>query len=128
MKLTFTFTDEHHLKGLSKYDIYQTHFEFPNEALQLPDCEARLLSISAIVGQLTQATLHVNCKEIDWKQRPVKVGELPKTYNDKIRRSYFVAAIVLSRLFFGRSSLTKVIPAPNSPANPIPATKRAYAY
>ena len=36
--------------------------------------------------------------------------------------------VPIPRLFFGSSSLTSVIPAPSSPANPIPATKRAQAY
>jgi hypothetical protein len=110
VKLTLIFTDEPHLKGLSKYDIYQTHFEFPGEALQLPDCEARLLSIVETVGQLTHATLHVTCKEIGWKQKLIKVGQVPENHKEKLQNTNNVIGIVFKRfdLSRGRSFINPV--------------------
>lgn len=75
MKLTFTFTDTPDLAALSKYDIYKTHFDFPDEALQLPDCEDRLLTIAQQVGELTQACLHVTCKEVGWRNKLIMIRD-----------------------------------------------------
>lgn len=65
MKLVFTFTDTPDLSALSKDDIYNTSFEIPDEALHLIGVEQRIIKIAEIVGQLTHASLHITCKELN---------------------------------------------------------------
>ncbi|MBZ0285634.1 MAG: hypothetical protein K8L97_33190 [Anaerolineae bacterium] len=67
MKLTFTFTDMPDLKAVSKYDIWQTQFEIPDEAKHLIGYEERILAVAQRVGQLTCASLHFTCKELGIK-------------------------------------------------------------
>jgi len=72
MKMTFTFTDTPELSAITRDDRLATHFKFPDEALQLPDCKERVLAIANLVGKLTWACLHVTCREIGLKDYPVK--------------------------------------------------------
>jgi hypothetical protein len=110
VKLTFIFTDEQHLKGLSKDLVFRTQFEIPDEALLSPDCEAHLLSIVQIVGQLSKATLHVTCKEIGWKERLVKQGKRPDSHSDYLRNTNDVIVIVFKRFDLSRGrSFTNLI-------------------
>jgi hypothetical protein len=56
MKLTLTFTDQP-LEETPKDAIFPTHFEFPDTALELPDCKDQILTLAAHVAQLTEAML-----------------------------------------------------------------------
>src|SRR5688572_11083 len=74
MKLTFTFTRKSNLADLSKYDIFQTHFQLPDTALALPDVEERVMNIATSVGALTQICLHLTCRNLKWVNRLIKEG------------------------------------------------------
>ena len=74
MKLTFTFTESSDLEILSRDDIYNTYFEFPDEASYLIGLRERVLGIAELVGQLTQVVLHITCKELDLLNNPVKLN------------------------------------------------------
>lgn len=94
MKLSFIYTNTPDLKNLYKYAIYTKHFEFPDEALELPHIESTLWAISETVSQLTQACLHVSCRELGWKERLVtEMGSDPYGFHFTVR----VAAVVFGR-------------------------------
>jgi hypothetical protein len=82
MKLVFTFTDTVDLDTLSKDAIFRTTFTLPDEAQQLVGYEQRILRIAEIVGGLTDAALHVTCKEAsinDQFIKPPSKTEKPST-------------------------------------------------
>src|SRR6266481_1493071 len=78
MKMTFTFSDTPELSSLKRGDYLSSHFKFPDEALQRPDCKERILTIAALVGKLTWACLHLTCYELGLKNYPIR---LTKTEN-----------------------------------------------
>lgn len=71
MKLSFTFSDTAEAEIIKQGE--SRHFQFPDAALLLPDCQARILEIANLVGELTQAVLHVTCKELAIKDHPIKL-------------------------------------------------------
>jgi hypothetical protein len=127
MKLTFIFSNEPGLFRVSKYDIYKTYFELPNEALELPDCEGRLLTIVQGVARLTHAHLHVSCKDIGWKNKLIDLAAIDdgSTYP---RLSSKIAAIGFVRYesLSSRSRIIKILNPVNSPMDRryIPRTRR----
>jgi hypothetical protein len=64
MKLTFTFIDTPELDALTRDGIYQTHFEVPGEATYLIGLEDRILGVANLIGQLSEAALHLSCQEL----------------------------------------------------------------
>lgn len=72
MKLTFTFTDSFDLATVPRDELYYSHFALPDSALQIPDIREQILKIAGLVDQLTQADLHITCKELDLKNSPIK--------------------------------------------------------
>jgi hypothetical protein len=97
MKLIFTFSDKPNLSELSNIDIFDTHFQFPDEALQLPDCRERVLSIAQSMGQLTRSCLFLSCKELGLKHQEVVVNSVSTNLFHTLRHNIFVAAIGFSR-------------------------------
>ena len=75
MRLTFIFTDKADLESASKYNISRVHFDFPDEAFDLPDYRERLTAIAELVGQLTRASLYVVCEPLGWKQRKIRTRQ-----------------------------------------------------
>ncbi len=73
MKITFTFSDSANLASLTSDDLCQSHFEFPDTVLQLPDIRDRILTLANLVGQMTKAILHITCKELGLKNYPIKI-------------------------------------------------------
>src|SRR5260221_2108235 len=73
MKITFTFSDSPNLASMTSDDLCQSHFEFPDTVLQLPDIRDRILTLANLVGQMTKAILHITCKELGLKNYPIKI-------------------------------------------------------
>ncbi|MCA0453431.1 MAG: hypothetical protein LCI00_05610 [Chloroflexi bacterium] len=71
MKLTFTFADSTDPIHLKKYS-YSSSIEFPDEALQLPDCRERVLKLCELVGKLTTVVLVVSCSKLGLRDFPIK--------------------------------------------------------
>lgn len=67
MKLTFTYTNTPDLKAVSKYDMHKVQWDMPDEAKYLIGWEERVMTIAKMVGNLTQAVLHISCKEAGLK-------------------------------------------------------------
>ncbi len=101
MKLTFTFTESPDLKSLTRDDIYQSHFEFPDTALQLLDVKERILAIADLVGQSTGAVLHVTCKDISPVGQPIRLTKAEGS--QQIRHSWWNLVICFSRISHNRS-------------------------
>src|SRR5689334_18708525 len=76
MKLTFTFTDSPDLVALTRDDIFNTHFEIPDEALHLIGVRERVIKIGELIGELTEACLHISCKEIGLDHFPIKTSPI----------------------------------------------------
>src|SRR5258708_13597781 len=76
MKMTFIFSDSANLSVLSPDDLCRSHCEFPDTALQLPDIEERILTLANLVGGLTNAVVHVACKELGFNNYPIKVEKV----------------------------------------------------
>jgi hypothetical protein len=74
MRLTFRFTDQANIEALPKEDIYDSHFEIPDEAKLLIGCEERIMAIAQYVGQLTHTVLYLTCKELGIKNRLIKAN------------------------------------------------------
>lgn len=79
MKLTFTFSDSSESEAL-KNDGINSYFQLPDAALQLPDCRERVLALATHVGTLTQAVLHLSCRELGLKLHPIKL-----THSEDVR-------------------------------------------
>jgi hypothetical protein len=71
MRMTFTFTDQAELATASKFDLWQQHVDFPDKASTLPDVKERLQQIAHLVGELTEASLFVDCDTLSWKHQLV---------------------------------------------------------
>lgn len=84
MKLTFIYTNKPDLSNVSKDEVYKSYFEIPNEALELPDYQNRIFSIVQIIGQLTKASLHVDCPELDWHELLVAESDID------FRKTHFI--------------------------------------
>lgn len=85
MKLTFIFTDSPQLATLSSREIYRTHLELPDRALELADCLKHLLAIADLVAQLTQANLHIACPQLQIENQPVKRLSSPLQWDKGIQ-------------------------------------------
>lgn len=72
MKVIFSFTDEPDITSLPKARIYTSSLQFPDAALQLPDCREKVIELATFVGQASQALLHITCEPMDLKNFPVK--------------------------------------------------------
>src|SRR5689334_2576048 len=101
MKLTFIFTDSPDIATLRRDELYQTHFEFPDETLQLPDCRERILAIAQEVGQFTDAVLHISCKDLALKHYPVKLNQ---TRAGQLRHTWNVMLLGVERRDWSRSA------------------------
>lgn len=67
MKLVFTFAESANLKKVSKYNIYKSNLEVPDEALHLIGLQERVLGIAELAGFFTRAFLFLTCKELGFK-------------------------------------------------------------
>jgi hypothetical protein len=95
VKVIFTFTDEPDISALPASRRYNSPFELPDTALQVPDFKERVLTIAQAVGQLTQAALHLTCKELDLKDYPIK-RDIPEELKNKFDHSIVATIIVFT--------------------------------
>ena len=76
MRLTFTFTDAPDLTALRREDIYTSSFDVPDEALHLIGVRERVLAIGELVAGFTHASLHLTCKELNFKHHLIKSADI----------------------------------------------------
>ncbi|MBX3060760.1 MAG: hypothetical protein KF770_30235 [Anaerolineae bacterium] len=72
MKLTFTYTESMDISSLSRDELYHSYLMLPDSVRQLPDAKEQVLSIANLVGQLTEADLHITCKELELENCLIK--------------------------------------------------------
>ncbi len=110
MKLTFTFSDTADIGTLTRDDLFPVNLELPDESVLLRDCRERILAIAECVGQLTNAVLHISCKELALKHYPIKTE---KTEANPIRFSFRILLLRFERLShnqFAHRNLKIVMP------------------
>lgn len=112
MKLTFTFTDTNSqdISLLPRESLYQSHLQLPDTVQQLPTAKEKILAISELVGQLTKASLHLTCKELNLKNYPIKLTTFDKTLaTNQLRYAWHNLVIYLeSHHMGGKSQVLKI--------------------
>ncbi len=84
MKISFFFTDKPDLADVPADERYYSYFELPDEAKSLPDVQAQIIAVGELVGQFTNANLHINCADAGLKNQPVKQVDEPPNPNQRL--------------------------------------------
>lgn len=71
MKISFTFSNKADLSSAIEAEIIKSHFDIPEQALQLPDFKEHVLSIANTIDQLTEGWLFLTCKELNYKNQMI---------------------------------------------------------
>ncbi|MEP7291040.1 MAG: hypothetical protein ABI835_04620 [Chloroflexota bacterium] len=84
MKIAFIFTDQPDLAQVPSDNRYSSYFELPDAAKSLPDIQAQIIAIGEIVGQFTNVSLHISCRDIGLKNYPIEQRDEPTRIVEKL--------------------------------------------
>ncbi len=110
MKIAFIFTDEFDLAQVRAGGRFRSNFEVPDAAKALPDIQGQIIAIAESVGELTKASLHVDCADVGLKNYPIKEGVLPTPNNMRLWHHWQVARLYFVRKVGFRRDLTIYAP------------------
>jgi hypothetical protein len=100
MKITFSFTASPDIRSLQREDIYTRNFEFPNAALDLPNCKEHILEIANVVSKFTMAYLHLTCSELSIKNYPIPTQD--ESYRGRIGGNIRTIVVVFAPATTGK--------------------------
>lgn len=105
MKVIFSFTDTPDITALKAEDIYKSTLNLPDAMLHLIGWQERIFAIADAVSQMTDACLHLTCKEMGLRNHPLRItvtGDGNHLYS-----LYKSAVLVFERKSLRRSQSTK---------------------
>lgn len=103
MKISFIFTDQPNLAEVPSYKRYNSTFAVPDAAKLLPDIQAQVVAIGEMVGQSTNANLHISCFEIGLKNHPIKQNSILHEWG----RGLFFSITAMCLYFSGKVQYPK---------------------
>ncbi|MBI1256648.1 MAG: hypothetical protein GC204_04200 [Chloroflexi bacterium] len=106
MKISFLFTDKPDISQVPADDRYYSRFEVPDTAKSLCDIQEQLIAIGELVGQVSNANLHINCADIGLKNYSVKQVDEPSKPNDRLFYKTHSACLYFEGSFPGKYGAT----------------------
>lgn len=73
MRLTFTFTDHPDGSAAPKDQLYHSHFELPDDALNLINVQERIRAVGNLAALHSTASVFLTCKPLDIINHPLKI-------------------------------------------------------